>query len=100
MFIPLLMAKYKNDQCIASRTALFPLKEKETFETPPETLAPGKFFRIHSVALKKSKALFLCSSIPVATGKMLGSKIMSCGGNFTTSTRMSYERLQISILRL
>ena len=66
---------------MASLTLSFPRKEKETFETPPLTCAPGKFVRIHFVALKKSKALLLCSAIPVATGKILGSKMMSLAGN-------------------
>ena len=43
---------------MASRTVLFPLKEKETLLTPPLTLAWGKFSRIHCVALKKSSAFF------------------------------------------
>ena len=84
---------------MASRTLLFPRKEKETLLTPPLTCAWGKFSRIQAAVLKKSTALFLCSSIPVATGKMLGSKIMSSGGKPTTSTKTSYERLQISIRR-
>ena len=39
MSIPCWIAWYKNDACIASRTVLFPLKEKLTFETPPLTFA-------------------------------------------------------------
>ena len=74
---------------MASRTVLFPLKEKETLLTPPLTCAPGKFSLIHRVAKKKSIALLLCSSIPVATGKILGSKIMSSAGKFTLLTRIS-----------
>ena len=54
--IPCLMAWYKNDECMASRTVLFPLNEKETLLTPPLTLAPGRLFFIQSVALKKSSA--------------------------------------------
>ena len=84
-----MIAWYKNAECIASLTALFPLNEKETLLTPPLTLAKGKLVLIHFVALKKSKAFSLCSSIPVATGKILGSKIMSWGLNFTFSTKTS-----------
>ena len=68
---------------MASLTLLFPLNEKETLLTPPLTLAPGKFFLIHFVALKKSIAFFLCSSIPVATGNIFGSKIISSAGKLT-----------------
>ena len=89
MFIPWLIAWYKNAECIASLTALFPLKEKETLLTPPLTLAKGKLVLIHFVALKKSTAFFLCSSIPVATGKIFGSKIISSGLKLTLSTKIS-----------
>ena len=65
---------------MASRTLSFPLNEKETLETPPLTFAPGKFSLIHFVPLKKSSAFFLCSSMPVATGKIFGSKIISPAG--------------------
>src|SRR5690606_41576987 len=88
--IPLLMAWYRKAACMASLTGLFPLKEKLTLLTPPLTLAPGKFSLIHLVALKKSIALFLCSSIPVATGKILGSKMISLLLNFTFWVRISY----------
>ena len=89
MVIPFFIAWYKKAECIASRTVLLPRKEKETLLTPPLILAPGRFSVIHFVALKKSKALLLCSSIPVATGKILGSKIMSWQGNPTLSTKTS-----------
>ena len=68
---------------MTSLTVLFPLKEKDTLLTPPETFAKGRCVIIHLVAAKKSSAFFRCSSIPVATGKILGSKIMSCGGKLT-----------------
>ena len=64
---------------MASRTALFPLNENDTLETPPLTCAPGKLVLIHLVALKKSRAFLRCSSIPVPTGKILGSKMISPG---------------------
>ena len=83
---------------MASLIILFPLKENDTLLTPPLTLAYGKLSLIHFVAIKKSKALFLCSSIPVATGNILGSKIISWGLNFTSLTNISYDFLQISIL--
>ena len=76
--IPFFMAWYRKAECIASLTLLFPRNEKETFDTPPLTCAPGRFSVIHFVARKKSRALVLCSSIPVATGNILGSKIISC----------------------
>ena len=41
---------------MASRTGLLPRNENETFETPPEILAPGRFSLIHLVAWKKSTA--------------------------------------------
>ena len=84
---------------MASRTWSFPLNEKDTLLTPPLTLAWGKLSLIHLVELKKSKAFKRCSSMPVATGKILGSKIISCAGNFTLSTKISYARLQISLRR-
>src|SRR5690606_22018626 len=93
------MARYKNDECIASRTVSFPRKEKDTLLTPPETQAYGRFFRIQLVALKKSSAFFRCSSNPVATGKIFGSKMISCGGKWTMFTNILYERSQISIRR-
>ena len=89
MVIPFWMAWYKNAECMASRTLLLPRNENETLLTPPETPAYGRFSRIHLVALKKSKAFNLCSSIPVATGKIFGSKMMSWAGKCTSFTRIS-----------
>ena len=74
---------------MASLTVLFPLNENETLLTPPLTFTYGKFFVIHSVALKKSIAYVLCSSIPVATGNIFGSNIISWGLNFTLFTKIS-----------
>ena len=99
MFIPAFIAWYKKTECIASRTGLLPLNEKETLLTPPLTLAYGKFSRTHFVAFIKSRALSLCSSIPVATGKILRSKMISSGAKPTLSTSTSYERFAISIRR-
>ena len=99
MFIPALMAWYKNTECMASRTGLLPLKEKETLLTPPLTLQCGRFSRTHLVPSIKSSALRLCSSIPVATGKIFRSNMISSGGKFTLSTKTRYERSAISILR-
>ncbi len=90
---------YRKAEWIASRTRLFPLKEKETLLTPPMICAPGKFSLIHLAALKKSRAFFLCSSIPVATGKMLGSKMISEGSNPASSVRILYALPQISFRR-
>src|SRR5574343_226796 len=69
--------------CFPCRPFSFSRNEKETLETPPLTCVPGKFSRIHFVARKKSKALLLCSSIPVATGKIFGSKMISFFGKPT-----------------
>ena len=74
---------------MASLTVLFPRKEKDTLLTPPLTLACGRCVRIQWVALKKSSALVRCSSIPVATGKILGSKMRSSGGKFIFVTSKS-----------
>ena len=88
MLMPCLMAWYKKAECMASRMRSLPLNEKLTLETPPLTWAWCRFSRIHLVALKKSRALVLCSSMPVATGNMLGSKMMSSGLKCTLSTKM------------
>ena len=53
---PALMAWYKKAECMASRTTLFPRKEKEILETPPLTLANGRFCLIQRVASIKSTA--------------------------------------------
>jgi len=62
---------------MASRTTLFPLYENEILLTPPEIFAPGHVALICLVASIKLIAYSLCSSIPVATAKILGSKMMS-----------------------
>ncbi len=99
MSSPALIAWYRNTECIASRTMLLPRKEKDTLLNPPETSAPGKLFLIHSVVSIKSIAYLLCSSMPVAIGKRLGSRIMSCGLKPTSLTNISYEVLHISLRR-
>ena len=53
---PALMAWYKKAECMASRTTLFPLNEKEMLDTPPLTLASGRFCLIQRVASIKSTA--------------------------------------------
>ncbi len=73
---------------IASRTGLLPRKEKDTLEMPPETLAPGRFSLIQRVASMKSTPYDACSSMPVATAKTLGSKMMSSAGKPTSSIRI------------
>ena len=73
------MAWKRNTAWIASRTALLPRKENETLEMPPETSAPGRFSLIQRVASMKSMPYVACSSMPVATAKTFGSKMMSCG---------------------
>ncbi len=54
MSIPALMAWKRKTAWIASRTALLPRKLKDTFETPPETRAWGRFSLIQRVASMKS----------------------------------------------
>jgi hypothetical protein len=56
MSMPARMACRRNAECIASRTLLLPRKLKETLDTPPLTLACGRFALIQAVALKKSTA--------------------------------------------
>ena len=53
---PAFIAWNKKHECIASLTKSFPLKLKDTFESPPDTLALGRFFLIKIVASKKSFA--------------------------------------------
>ena len=64
---------------MASRTGLLPRKEKETLLTPPLTEMPGRVSRKIRVASKKEVALIRCSSMPVAMGKILGSKMIFVG---------------------
>ncbi len=78
---------------------LLPLNENDTLLMPPLILASGRFSLIHFEAKKKSSAFRRCSSIPVATGNTLGSKMISCTGKPTCSVSILYERLQISIRR-
>ena len=89
MSMPALMAWNRNTECIASRTFSLPRKEKEKLETPPEIWAWGFSRRITAAASMKALPYSLCSSMPVATAKMLGSKMMSSGGKPTLFTRMS-----------
>ncbi len=56
MVMPALIAWYRNTVCIASRAGSLPRKEKLTFDTPPLTLARGRFSRIQRVASMKSTA--------------------------------------------
>ena len=42
MSIPASIAWYRKTACIASRTGLLPLNEKETFDRPPLVRAPGQ----------------------------------------------------------
>ena len=41
MSMPALMAWYRNDACMASRSGLFPRNENDTLLTPPLTKACG-----------------------------------------------------------
>ena len=88
IFIPAFMAWYKKTECIASRTPSLPLKEKDTLLTPPLTETFGKFCLTQRVASIKSIAFRLCSSIPVATGKIFKSKMISSEGKWTVSTNI------------
>ena len=85
MSIPALIAWYRNTQWIASRTALLPRNENDTLETPPDRCECGKRFFSSFAASMKFTALSACSSMPVAIGKMLESKMMSSGGKPTFS---------------
>jgi hypothetical protein len=55
---------------------------------PPETCAPGQVLLDPARGLDEVDAVVACSSMPVATAKTLGSKMMSSGGNPTSSTRI------------
>ncbi len=50
------MAWYRNTVWMASRTGSLPRKLNDTFDTPPDTLAPGRFCLIQRVASMKSTA--------------------------------------------
>ncbi len=54
MSIPAAIAWYRKTAWMASRTALLPRNENDTFDTPPETSAPGRFCLIQRVASMKS----------------------------------------------
>ena len=97
--MPALMAWNRNTECIASRTFSLPRKEKEKLETPPEICACGFSRRMTSHASTKALPYSLCSSRPVATAKILGSKMISSGGKPSFSTSRHRRGLQISILR-
>ena len=56
MSMPAAIAWYRNAEWIASRTRLLPRKLNEMFETPPLTLACGRFSLIQRVARMKSTA--------------------------------------------
>ncbi len=89
------MAWNRKTECIASLTVLFPLNENERLLTPPLILQPGHSFLIIFVASMKFLAKLLCSSIPVAIAKMLGSKMISVGLKFSPSVRIWYALLHI-----
>ena len=78
-----MMAWYRKTEWIASRTTFTPRKPNERFETPPEILAKGQTRLISLHALMKSAPYELCSAMPVAMVRMLGSKMMSSGGKPT-----------------
>ncbi|MCY1239736.1 hypothetical protein D9M72_525460 [compost metagenome] len=56
MSMPAPMAWYRNTVWIASRTESLPRNENETLDTPPLTLAYGRFCLIQRVASMKSTA--------------------------------------------
>ena len=78
---------------------LFPLNENDTLLTPPLTDIPGRFLRKIFVDSKNDVALILCSSIPVAMGKIFGSKIISFGLKFNSSTNILYALVHIETRR-
>ena len=89
MSIPARPAWYRKAECIASRTPWLPRNENDTLLTPPLTSACGSASLIPATASKYATAYSSCSAIPVATAKMLGSKMMSSGGKPSCRTRMS-----------
>jgi hypothetical protein len=56
MSMPAFVAWYRKALCIASRTTSLPRNEKDRFETPPLTLAPGQRSLIRRVASMKATA--------------------------------------------
>jgi len=74
------MAWNRNTECIASRTFSLPRKEKEKLEDATRNMGMrGLSRRMIFGRLDEGLAISLCSSRPVATAKMLGSKMMSFG---------------------
>ena len=53
---PASMAWYRKQACIASRTALLPRNENDTFDTPPETWTCGQRCLISRVPSKNAWA--------------------------------------------
>ncbi len=99
MSIPAPIAWYRNAECIASRTWALPRNANDRLLTPPLTRARGNVALMRRTASRYAIAYVLCSSIPVATAKMLGSKMMSSGGNPARSVRSLYARAQMATLR-
>ena len=99
MSSPARIAWKRNEACIASRTASFPRNANERFETPPETSAPGQRSFSSGIASMNAFAKPACSSIPVATARMFGSRTMSSGANPAVPVSRSYARPRISTLR-
>ena len=56
MSIPAWIAWYRKTVWMASRTGSLPRKLKDTLDTPPLTLAPGRLALIQRVASMKSTA--------------------------------------------
>jgi hypothetical protein len=67
--------------------------------TPPLTFTPGHARLISRAASMKFFAKSLCSSMPVATARMFGSKMMSRGSNPARSVSSAYARRQIATFR-
>ena len=76
-----------------------PRNENDRLLTPPLMRAPGQRCLMMRVASMKFFANSLCSSMPVATARMFGSKMMSVGSNPATSVSRRNARSQISTLR-
>ena len=56
-------------------------------DNPPETFAPGRVFNFFCT-LDERDTVIVCSSIPVATAKIFGSKMMSSAGKLISSVKM------------
>ena len=76
---PALIAWYRNTECMASRTGSLPRNENDRLEIPPDTSDPGHRRLISAMASMVAFANSSCSSMPVATGRTLGSKTMFSG---------------------